>query len=122
VIGGFGSTRDHKDASPNFQAQNGLPIPILPVAFSEECPNSGVTKTGGGTLVLSAGNTYGNGTTLNAGVLEVENPAALSSGALTVYDGQLELSGSTLNPLTISNAMMLTGVLQSQPSLNWAIT
>ena len=37
MIRGFNSTRDHKDASPNFQAQNGLPIAILPVVFSEEC-------------------------------------------------------------------------------------
>jgi hypothetical protein len=37
VIGGFDSTRDHKDASVNFQAQNGLPIAIIPVVFREEC-------------------------------------------------------------------------------------
>jgi hypothetical protein len=37
VIGGFDSTRDHKGASLNFQAQNGLTVAIHPVAFSEEC-------------------------------------------------------------------------------------
>ena len=37
---GFGSTRDQKDASPNFQAQNGLAVANLPVVFSEECPKN----------------------------------------------------------------------------------
>ena len=32
------------DASPNFQAQNGLPIAILPVVFCEECPQNWAEK------------------------------------------------------------------------------
>jgi fibronectin-binding autotransporter adhesin len=67
-----------------------------------------LTKTGTGTLLLSAANTYTGGTTVSAGTLALGNVAALpTTGTLTLGGGTLSnASGSTI---TIPNAAALTG-------------
>ncbi|MEI6239687.1 MAG: autotransporter-associated beta strand repeat-containing protein [Planctomycetia bacterium] len=66
----------------------------------------GLTKSGNGTLTLSASNAYSGATTVNAGILLVNNAAALGSGssvsvstngaALTIGSGVTAGAGSTV--------------------------
>jgi autotransporter-associated beta strand protein len=44
---------------------------------------------GTGTTTLGSGNSYSGGTEINSGILAVGNPAALGSGNLVVFDGEL---------------------------------
>ncbi len=67
----------------------------------------GLTKAGAGTLTLSGANTYTGVTTVNAGVIDVQNNTALgtTAGATTVASGAaLQIDGSGLviaEPITI---------------------
>ena len=56
-----------------------------------------VNKTGGGSLTLSAANTYSGGTTLTSGslVLGAAGTTGSATGALTVNGGTLDLGGAT---------------------------
>ncbi len=59
----------------------------------------GVTKTGAGTVKLTANSSYGGGTTVSAGTLNIWNDANLgaSSGILTLSGGRLQTSMMALN-------------------------
>ncbi len=57
--------------------------------------NVALTMTGPGTEELGGVNSYGGGTTLRAGVLQVWNGAALGSGAVTSAGGALRNLAST---------------------------
>ncbi len=57
--------------------------------------NLALTMIGPGTEDLGAVNTYGGGTTLNAGVLQVWNAEALGSGSVTVGGGVLRNLATT---------------------------
>ena len=67
-----------------------------------------LVKTSAGTLSLTHGNTYGGGTTLGAGTLQVGFDTALGSGPLTVTGGTLVPLGSAR---TLANALTLDGDL-----------
>jgi autotransporter-associated beta strand protein len=58
-----------------------------------------LTKSDGGKLTLTGGNTYSGGTTVSAGLLELKSSTALgsSSGSLTVNGGILDLNGQTIS-------------------------
>ena len=49
-----------------------------------------LTKSGAGTLTLSAANNYTGGTYLNAGTLNINNAAALGTGKLTINGGTID--------------------------------
>jgi fibronectin-binding autotransporter adhesin len=71
-----------------------------------------VVKTGTGLEDLSGVNTYGGGTTVNAGVLAVGSGSALGTGPVSVMtNGQLSVdSGVTfMQPITLSGAATLSG-------------
>ncbi|WP_244485563.1 autotransporter outer membrane beta-barrel domain-containing protein [Bradyrhizobium tropiciagri] len=80
-----------------------------------------VTKTGNGTLVLSGNNTYGGGTIINAGMLQLSGAGTLgaTSGTTTVNGGgTLDLGGTTQTQA----ALKLAGGMLQNGSLNGAIT
>jgi autotransporter-associated beta strand protein len=81
---------------------------IADQAGSGDTGSYSLNKAGAGTLVLSAANTYSGGTTLNEGVLQVENAAALGTGTLT-FTGDATLRGNFDG--TITNEIKIgTGV------------
>jgi autotransporter-associated beta strand protein len=72
----------------------------------------GLSKSGMGTLVLSAANTYSGGTTLTAGTLTVGNNTALGTGGLTLITGTLGSTGTAItlaNPVTLNGNITLAG-------------
>ena len=76
----------------------------------------GFTKAGAGTLVLTGTNIYTGGTTLDAGILRVQNNNALggaAGGTLTINNGTLEFpanatSYTIANPVTVANGATAT--------------
>jgi autotransporter-associated beta strand protein len=65
---------------------------------------TGLTKSGSGTLVLAASNTYSGGTTLSAGTLALSNANALGAGNLTVNGGTLDLGGNNLTAANLGGS------------------
>jgi len=73
--------------------------------YSGGIGNSGITKTGGGTLTLSGANSYGGGTTVSGGKLVLQNTYsssgfAISTGAaveLNVASGSRDLASTTFS-------------------------
>ena len=61
-------------------------------------------SSGGGTLNLTASNTYTGGTNLNAGTLNVQNSSALGTTALAINGGMLQFGAASLN---LANAVGL---------------
>jgi autotransporter-associated beta strand protein len=59
----------------------------------------GLSKTGAGTLLLSAANDYTGGTTVSSGLVLLNNSTALgsSSGSLTVNGGIVDLNGQNIS-------------------------
>ncbi len=65
-----------------------------------------LTVGGSGTLLLSNSNTYGGGTVLTVGTLQISSSASLGTGALTLKGGTL--AGSS-GPVTLTSAVTLGG-------------
>ena len=85
-----------------------------------------VTKTGAGTVVFDAVNGYSGSTTVSAGTLEVANPNAVASSAVTVASGAtlaiasgvtMKAPSVTLNGGTISAAAVTVGTAAGIASL-----
>ena len=79
-------------------------------------PNNGsrtgrFTKTGDGTMKLTAANTYGGGTTLQAGEIIAANDSALGTGAVTIEGGVLTLGESSeyAQHLSTNGALTISG-------------
>ncbi len=70
-----------------------------------------LTKTGNGTLILSASNTYDGGTTVSAGTLKIATSnALLGTSALTVNGtGTFDLSGYNQSISSLSDGGVATG-------------
>ncbi len=92
---------------------------------------AGLTKSGSGTLTLSASNSYTGGTTLNAGTLILGNNYALgTTGTLTMNGGDLASSASgwsivnpvvvtgTIGGITGDNNLTFTGAASGTGTLN----
>ena len=68
-----------------------------------------LTKSGAGTLTLSAANTYSGGTTLSAGQIALGHVSGLGTGALTVGTGAQ--SGTSNGTSAFLNTVALTGAV-----------
>ena len=79
-----------------------------------------VTKNGSGSLTLTTSNSYSAGTTLNAGLLNVNNASALGSGVVTITGGTLGNSSGAAVTLTTNNLQTWSGdvVFAGPDSLN----
>jgi autotransporter-associated beta strand protein len=77
-----------------------------PVVLAGQLTGSGgltyVDSSGGGSLMLSAANTYSGGTTILSGLLQTGAPGALGTGGLTVSGGTLDLYGYSATVASLS--------------------
>jgi len=77
----------------------------------------GLTKAGTGRLTLSAVNTFSGGVTINAGTLNINNPAALgdAAGTFMIGGGTVDntsgtaITNSNNNPINLSGNFTFTG-------------
>ena len=84
----------------------GMTVQATGGTISGQISGAGSLNTSvGGTLVLSASNSYSGGTTLSGGTLEADTAGALGSGAVTFAGGALRANiaggGTLANPLVI---------------------
>jgi fibronectin-binding autotransporter adhesin len=123
VIDGNGTAGINLNATRTFEIRPSLnaslaavPTPdlIINVPIANGTATSGVTKSRNGTLVFSANNTYTGTTTINEGILRLDNSVNAGSkmGAsanLTFGGGTLELMGHASTPVTQSAALLTVG-------------
>jgi autotransporter-associated beta strand protein len=69
---------------------------------------AGMTKTGGGTVTLSAVNSYGGVTSLNGGTLALLGGGTLGSGNVDFNSGTLDISGKS-GDYTLASTNGVTG-------------
>jgi len=71
-----------------------------PTAADKITGATGLTKSGGGTLVLTSANDYAGGTTIAGGVVQISAADQLGSGAVTLGGGTLRSGAATALTLT----------------------
>src|SRR4029079_3334128 len=80
-----------------------------------------VSKNGAGTLTMAASGTYTGGTTLSAGILDVQNSSALGTGAVAETSGAvIQVDGSGLNIANAITNLNGTGISNGGALINLA--
>ncbi|MSU56718.1 MAG: hypothetical protein EXS35_00800 [Pedosphaera sp.] len=84
---------------------------VLSGILSSSGSSGGFTKTGNGTLSLTAVNTYTGPTTINAGTVQADNASAFGTSAITVNSATLKINNVsiTADNLTLNNGATLLG-------------
>lgn len=109
---GTGTLRLVLGQSGNFDAAGTVGISSV---ISDGGNGYGITKTGTGTLILAATNTYSGGTTLNNGTIQMSG-AVGRTGSGSITSGTL---GSTSGTLTVNGGTLdLSGTSQAVGALN----
>jgi autotransporter-associated beta strand protein len=99
--------------SGNFDAAGTISVSS---AISDGGSNFALTKTGAGALTLSGANTFGGGVTLSTGTLNINNAAALGTGAFTISGGVIDnTSGADITTSTNNNAQAWNGDFTPAP-------
>lgn len=95
------------DNGSTITVTNGGDTATISNSLTDLGPGSGaMTKEGAGTLVLSGGNSYSGGTTINAGTVSAQSNSAFGSGSVTANAGTTIDYG---NGVSISNSLVLVG-------------
>ncbi|MGO9830449.1 MAG: C25 family cysteine peptidase [Myxococcaceae bacterium] len=81
--------------------------------FSGAISGANFTKVGGGTLILSGGNTF-SAARVNAGTLQATSSGALGSGTITLGGGTLSLNSATALSLPVSLTTAANATLNVQ--------
>jgi autotransporter-associated beta strand protein len=68
-----------------------------------------LTKSGTGTVTINTANTYSDGTTLDAGTLNINNASAIGTGALTINGGAIGNTSGADITLSTNNALNWNG-------------
>ena len=95
---------------PTFNVPTGNTVNMAGVISDGAMPGD-VVKTGGGTLILTAANTYTGGTTISAGTLQLGNGGATGSIVGNIVDNAI-LAINHSNTLTLPGVISGTGALQ----------
>jgi fibronectin-binding autotransporter adhesin len=82
----------------------GFPVTVYQNLQSGASPDGGLTKSGLGTLTLGGSDNYSGGTTVQQGVLQLGNSAALGTGGLAANGGTLDLQGYSVTVTSFSGA------------------
>ena len=78
-----------KNGGANFDVPTGRDITVTQLLQADSGSSGGFSKSGPGTLTLTAANSYAGPTTVNGGTLVATTAAKLGGGHLTVNDGAL---------------------------------
>jgi autotransporter-associated beta strand protein len=82
--------------------------------------SAGLAKTGAGTLLLNAANTYTGGTTLTNGTLALASAAALGAGTLTIGSGNTPtLRNDSGSAMTLGNSLVWAGNFRTAGSFDF---
>ena len=81
-----------------------------------------LTKTGSGTLFLTAANSYSGVTNVNCGTLQLGNTNALGSGPVAISTGVLDLAGYSPSVGALSGSGTITSSVAGQASLTTNVT
>ena len=93
------------------------PATLGNAVLAQNDTSGGLTKNGLGTLTLTGSNTYGGGTTVNAGVLHLGSSGAVpDNSALTIAGGTLDLG--TFTKTTTAAVSFQGGVTQNGVIVN----
>ena len=120
----------------NVTAGTGGDSALISGLISTSSGTAGLTKTGGGTLILNTANTYNGTTTLSGGILQIGTSAALGTSNNVVFGGNASLTAGTSLTLpdnialggnigtfnTNGNTLTLTGSLSNTGNIGEAIT
>ena len=111
TLGGLSGTVNLASAIIGYSGVTGLALNPLSGSqtYSGIIANGGdamtLTKSGGGTQILSGANTYTGATTVNAGLLRINSPGSLhASSAVSVSGGALGGTGTINGAVTLSGS------------------